>query len=139
MTAMSSMIDIHPHVIATDTTRFPLAPPGGSYALSGTRCAFGPFGPVCSTYDNLELDANATPRHEAFRACMIEAGWLPARDEDDVAAITRSGCDGATRSVATATPSASARISAETETSRVTSSPWASSPAFSPRTDQSIG
>jgi L-fuconolactonase len=27
---MASIIDIHPHVIATDTARFPLAPLGGT-------------------------------------------------------------------------------------------------------------
>ena len=30
MTAMSLIVDIHPHVIATDTARFPLAPLGGT-------------------------------------------------------------------------------------------------------------
>jgi hypothetical protein len=86
-------------------SRFPLFPinraPGGIYLANPTTfCAFGPAGPSCATYGGTEVDLNGQPRGEAFRACAIAAGWLPAKDQRDADAITRS------RGVAPPSPSA---------------------------------
>ena len=70
--------------------RFPLAPVGlGYYAPWGSQCTIGPTGPACVTYSGTESDLNGQSRSGAFRACLIDAGWLPARDRDDAAAISR--------------------------------------------------
>jgi hypothetical protein len=74
-------------------SRFPLAPANvlTGYAVPvGSRCSIGPGGPSCVTYDGTEIDLNGQPRSGAFKACLVAAGWVPAKDENDAKAISRS-------------------------------------------------